>query len=492
MAKALFISLNDLNAEGIRTLSAKLSSEGHEPHIVFLKRPASVKMEPRRIEREDWIGVNERMETFRYARGPGVTEREKELLAGLISEIAPKFIGMSVTTPLKRRAAEITGFIKENFGAPVVWGGAGATMEPRECLSHCDYVCIGEGEESICGLAEKADAGEGFEEVSNLAYIKNGAVSRNAIRPPIEKLDNLPFKDISPERKYLIENGALTRNFAEISYSGSYHMISGRGCPFSCSYCCEEYYRRLYEPRRFLRRRSPGRVIEEIRQARRSLGFSRVHFEDEVFSTDYNWLKRFKELYVREIGLPFVAYIHIDGDIERRLALLREAGLTETCLALQSGSPRINRDIFNRYFDRDLFISTAHLLKRLDIRFYVDVITYNPFEEEADLRATLEALSEVPKPFNLCVNKLNIFPGVRMHELAMREKREAVSTQEKRFDLYVRLFWLTRLTPFYGKAASLMTRIGLFRRFPSLVKPRILNAPFKTMLRMRRARTGQS
>ena len=59
----------------------------------------------------------------------------------------------------------------------------------------------------------------------------------NPIRPVIQDLDTLPFPDVEPHDKYLVEDDRLTENFGEISYSGRYHLMGSRGCPFRCGFC---------------------------------------------------------------------------------------------------------------------------------------------------------------------------------------------------------------------------------------------------------------
>lgn len=473
MAKITFISLNDVNADGLRYLSANLKQNGHQPYIIFLKRynvcRENIK-ERKNIEEGDWVGIDESGKAFRYASGSEVTDAEKKLLFSLIGDIKPDLIGFSQTAPLKKKVIDTSRLIKSRYDIPIVWGGADPTVNARECLDYCDMVCIGEGENAIMDIARCIDDKKSMTEVKNIAYLDNGRFAQNPMYPLVSNLDELPFKDISPDNKFLIENDTLIKNFHEISYSQNqiYHTVSSRGCPFDCAYCCENYFKRLYAPQKFLRQRSPSHVIRELKEARATVGYEVVKFEDEIFSFDRGWLTEFGKLYKKEINLPLICYIYPNENSRELLKTLKDMGLFSTCLAVQSGSPRINKEIFNRPFNRESFLKTAHTLKSLKIGFYVDVITYNPFEKEEDLESTLRVLSRLPRPFGLAVNKLYVLKGTKIYDLIRNraEKKEALIS-DRVFTYYSRLFWLT--TRCSEGFVTFIQRVRIFKHLPFLM-----------------------
>jgi hypothetical protein len=189
MAKVLLISVNDVNAEGIRNLSANLKQGGHKTYVLFLKKYDTGKEHfatRKKIEKYDWVGIDKKGKAFRYCRGPEVTDTEKKLLLSLIKEIKPDLIGFSVNTPLKKRIAEISRLIKNIHNIPIIWGGAAPTIDVDDCLNDCDIVCVGEGEKSITDIATRIDSKKDIKGVKNLAYLKNG--SRPGANPDISCL----------------------------------------------------------------------------------------------------------------------------------------------------------------------------------------------------------------------------------------------------------------------------------------------------------------
>jgi hypothetical protein len=174
---------------------------------------------------------------------------------------------------------------------------------------------------------------------------------------------------------------------------------------------------------------------------------------------------------LKHVDLSFTAYIYPTRNVEKLLPVLQLAGLKSCCLALESGSVRINRNVFDRVYDRELFVRTAHICKDLGINFYTDVITFNPYEEERDLRDTLEVLLDVGGRFLLCVNKLSVLPGTR---LAQKMERDGVKagdrSKDRMFHYYSRLFWIAAFSPNARWVVRLAEWLRLFRRFPGLLK----------------------
>lgn len=481
MAKVLLISLYDTNAEGLRTLSSILRVEGHEPYIIFLKRYSVRTLKRAEDEGDNWIGIDLRGRPFKHARGTAISKKEFSLLDQLIRHINADVAGFSLTAPLKQLGADLTRFIKRNFGIPVIWGGAEPTLNPDSCANHCDLVCIGEGEKAIVEIADRLDAGERLDLAPNMAYAENGRLIRNPMSPLVLDLDSIPFKDFFPDNKFLIEDGRLVDSFSEISYSRNrkYHIQSSRGCPFACSYCSESRYHKLYASQAYLRRRSPSHVIGELKAVQEFVDYQWVQFEDEIFTQDSVWLEEFSLMYRKEIRRPFICYLFPDKNIERNLTILKKAGLSLTCLGLQSGSARTNRDIYQRPFDRNLLIRTADKLHSLHIDYYVDLITHNPLETEEDLRATLAVLTALPKPFWLCVNKLHILEGTALASIMKKKgcSGEVTKNLARLCDFYARLFWLTPFSSFHRHTIRLLQKLPIFRKYPRFINPFLLNLP---------------
>ena len=96
---------------------------------------------------------------------------------------------------------------------------------------------------------------------------------------------------------------------------------------------------------------------------KRRFGLTRVLFEDEIFGMDRRWLDRFAPLYREQIGVPFEAYLYPSRNVGTLLPMLESAGLAACCVSLQSGSGRIQREVFQRVFDREAYLKTVRLCR---------------------------------------------------------------------------------------------------------------------------------
>jgi hypothetical protein len=174
--------------------------------------------------------------------------------------------------------------------------------------------------------------------------------------------------------------------------------------------------------------------------------------------------------------------------LKERLLLLKDAGLVSTVLALQSGSEMINKDVFKRKFNWEVYLESAELLHAEEINISNDVITYNPFETEQDLQKTLDVLAELPKPFNLDVNKLYILKGTEIDTI-VREQKPVAQVPEQVFGMCARLFFLTRWSKTGAALAKSISRGTLFERnriFGFLIHPYFFNLPFKQVNKIAR------
>jgi hypothetical protein len=473
MAKIAFISLYDQAAYGLRILSACLKKAGHERHIIFLKRYANGKRTARvkLYEGETpWQGIDHLGNAFVYAVSNDITDVEKALLIDVLGRLKADLIGMTVNSPLKQRAIAVTALIKAQFpGTPIVWGGFEPTINPEESLRYCDIACRGEAERTIVELADAVEAGAEFGNIRNLCVKDNGGAKRNELYPAERNLDDLPFQDCDPLGNFFIDGDKLHEKPTSLSQIKEfYSTISGRGCIYQCSYCCERYLKDLYGPHSFLRRRSPQNMVDELETVKRQHKIRHVIFQDEVFSHQMDWLEEFIPPYKERVGLPFTAYVVPSADFERKLRLLKDGGLVRTCLAVQTGSQRINK-FYKRSFDKGLTLKAADIIRSLDVSHYVDVITYNPEEHKEDLESTLDVLLRFPRPYDICVNKLYVTAGTELAEWFKGAQPKIADT--RMFDYYASLFWLSSYFKCSRQIVHAIKSLPFFGSHPFALKP---------------------
>lgn len=394
----LFIGLYDSKLLGIRYLSSALRARGYEPSLIFLK-------------------------TFNSYHVDEPTPAEYELLYQQIRALSPGYIGISIMCSFYLSVAQkIVADLRNITDVKIILGGAYPTLFPEECLNFGDVVFRGESEDAIADFTDALENGLPYDHFDNLATrLPDGAFKINPLRPLIQDLDRLPPPEFGGDAIYYINNGTLTHQDPE-ALSFSYEMTTSRGCPNRCSYCSNSSLHRLYIGKgKYIRQRSVEDVLAEIKSVKqKNPGLQMLRFWDEIFPWDKSWVDHFAKVYRREIGLPFEIWGHPKLSIAENMKKLVAAGLEKVVIGVQSGSPKVRRDIYLRNETQEEILACGRGLAEAKVPIVVyDFILGHPFETETDLRETLELCRQMAKPFRLQLHGLSFLPGTPIEEIAV-------------------------------------------------------------------------
>ncbi len=199
-------------------------------------------------------------------------------------------------------------------------------------------------------------------------------------------------------------------------------IITSRGCPFACSYCCNNLLHSLYEDERcHIRRLSPGHVLKELVEARSfSDRIRSVAFVDDIFTNSKAWLEEFIPKYKTHVNLPFYCNIHSAGFSLEKARLLKDGGCQLVIVGVQSGSERIRLDIFLRRETNESILQAVGYLKAVGIRFAVDHIFGAPGETNEDLEQSFDFYKQI-QPDMLQSFWLTYYPGTDIIKTARKQ-----------------------------------------------------------------------
>jgi len=397
MTGILFLSLDEgFRAISIRYLSSYVKSLGHSSKIIFLCKSIA---------------------NFNHKNS--FSKKEVKSIVNFIIKNKISFVGMSVMTGRFFEAIKLAGKIKKNLhGVNVIFGGIHPTICPQECLkSGIDYVIVGEGEIPL----KKLLANEDKKKILGLGYMSKGRIIINPQEKKLIPLDKLPFPDYDFNDSYYLDSGIIKNLSIEVykkhtPWNGRYYYLTTtRGCPYNCSYCCNVNKNKL-------RRSSVDRVIQELREARRTMPFiCGVNIQDDSFFMGSDeWLEDFCSKLKKEFNWPFVARIMPRFVNERRIKILKNGGLEYVSIGLQ-GSDRLNKELYKRNETSNSFLKACRILSKYDINFVVDVLLDNPYETEEDLKEVAETLNEAQRPFAVSAYSLTLFPGTGLFEKAKKD-----------------------------------------------------------------------
>jgi len=340
MARCLFVYRNhDHESLAIEHLSAFLKRENHETELIIIYQDE--KFEKRLIEK--------------------------------IEDFKPDFICFSVMTDDYLWTCKIAEFIKKNKSIPIIFGGVHVTACPEEVIKNkfVDYIVLGEGEEAIVELIENSRK----KNIKNVWFKDKGKIIKNKLRPLIQDLDSLPF----PDKELFFKEAPYLKGEA-------YYFMTSRGCPFGCSYCFNNYLRRLYKGCNWLRKRSIKNVLEELRQGKEKFNYHLVYFGDDCFTFDKKWLKDFFEEYKKKINVPFKALAHpsfLDSEI---IHLLKKSGCIKLQIGVQTPVERVRKEICKRPENNELIMRIMRDIKKNKIFVQMDHLYGLPSQTVAELK----------------------------------------------------------------------------------------------------------
>jgi anaerobic magnesium-protoporphyrin IX monomethyl ester cyclase len=363
-----------------------------------------------------------------------------------VEELKPELIGLSLMSIEYAKSRELTLLLKGfRPDATIVWGGIHPTISPQTCVEYADYVCVGEGERTIVELADAMRDGGPVRSIKNLCYLDGGRMVRNPLHPLLDDLDSQPESDHVPKNSHLQDRDGRIVQVDEGVYRKHarwrgtvYSTMTSRGCPFSCTYCCNNSFSKLYESWR-VRRRSVEGIISSMESAVKANAYIEyINITDDCFlACDDGYLREFCREYKRRVGKPFVVrsipnYVSLE-----RMRLLKDAGVSLICMGLQSGSDRVLKDVYKRKSLRNDFLRAARVIRSVSIAPIYDIIVDNPFETDEERLQTVEALIETPTPFYLQVFSLTFYAGTEIYERGKVECPERIGRYtEKDFAVY--------------------------------------------------------
>jgi len=397
--KISLISVDGCVSLGIRSISARLKNAGHKVTSIFFPYTNS------RIYPD------------------AILKDMNELIAG--SEL----IGISSMAYSSEKAIQVIKCLKP-LRVPIIWGGVFPTTCPEFCIEFADMVCVGEGDDAIVDLADKIEHGKNFTNTMNFFVKERNRIIKNPVRPLIQDLDSLPFPDYDLSSQYTVEKSRFVlmteAHLAGIDRRfGGFTIFNIRGCPYSCSYCINDAVKSLYENQRIVRKNSIDYAIREMKEMRKLFPLiERFRIDDDTFFIrPLEEIELFARLYKKEIDLPFECNSDPLTVNDEKLRILAETGLRHIGMGIQTGSKRINEEVFARPFTKEAALKAANIINRYHTQVEVtyDFIVLNPFEREDDIMQTFDLIRELPKPFYLSMNCMAFFPGSRIYNEALKK-----------------------------------------------------------------------
>lgn len=244
------------------------------------------------------------------------------------------FIG--IFTYAAVRGYELASFFRENSNAVVVMGGLHASMNYQEAVKYCDYVMLGEGDDTILPLIRTIEAGK-EPDFAGVAWLNGENIKNTGMPEAPENIDTIPDRNLVYNYKKMAGHMTIWPQ-----------VHASRGCPHDCDYCAlvRHFGRKV-------RKRTPENVVEDIKYSIDFFhkGHHRVlkdlWITDDNFFADRNWAMEVLQAII-DSGVKYRFNVQARYEVgfdDEMLELLKKAGFFE----LDMGIEFIDDESFKTY-----------------------------------------------------------------------------------------------------------------------------------------------
>ena len=289
----------------------------------------------------------------------------KDEFTGAVKAFDPDIIGISIRTSALGFSTEIAGWLDDEFPETFVMAGMyHASLAPEEVIAirGIDAVCIGEGEYVCLDFVNFFSEHGKLDLNADSFWVKDldGTVYKNAVRPYITDLDELPFPDLEIFDYCNLRSNAQ-QNTAEV--------IVSRGCIYSCTYCANAQLRNIYPDKaHYARFRSPENAVRLLeRVLEKDPDIECFSFNDAILNVYENWFYEFTALYKERIGKKYVCNLRFDLLDEKMIKELADSGCYLVTIGLENGNEEFRSKYLQRAMKNDHIVDVSHMLKNAGI-----------------------------------------------------------------------------------------------------------------------------
>jgi len=324
-----------------------------------------------------------------------------------ILEFAPSVVGISVNATTSGSAAGVAKLAKSiNPAITVVVGGPHPSLVGAQVFSCKEIdICVkGEGERTIVELLNALEKGRALETIPGLVLRKGDKIIETAPRELITDLDSLCFPHESAPR--------ILKDYERYPFSALSGIFTGRGCPFDCFFCGSSY---LWGHQ--VRSRSVDNVLRQMQSLRRE-GASWVHFEDDTFGADRDFITDLCRAMIADgdnIRWGCQSHVRlIDAEI---LKLMKRAGCELIFLGVESGNNNILKAQGKQVTIEESF-AACRLIRKTGMAVATFFMIGFPQETESTLADTVRAIRKI-KSDHIVFSVFTPYPGTAAFALCV-------------------------------------------------------------------------
>jgi magnesium-protoporphyrin IX monomethyl ester (oxidative) cyclase len=347
--------------------------------------------------------------------GAGLTAI-RDIITGFNPEIvgiSTQFIGdssqtLAITAIVKSISAEIC----------VIVGGHYSTLMPEEVLEdkNVDFICVGEGEESLLSFVNKVRDENLRLPNENIFSKKNSATIAKGYFHTVSEISSLPH----PARHLLKINkyADILEKFEPIkplNYPATTIMAT-RGCPNKCAFCMLSAFKGYR-----YRLRDIYDIQIEIESLIEKYGVKELLFVDENMTNNRNFTFSIAQLLSRyKLSWYMLAGTEVNSLDFEILDALKKSGCYRIRFTVESGSPAILRQM-RKKLDLDKAMALVVHAKKIGILTQGQFIIGMPDETKEDIFKTFEWAKRADFDYTT-FGIVTPYPGTPVYRRAIKDK----------------------------------------------------------------------
>lgn len=343
-----------------------------------------------------------------------------QVFMNTLRSLQPDIVG--ITIPMDQfsatghLAAKLIKSISPNI--KTILGGVYATVNPEIAVEdeYVDYVVIGEGEYVIRDLIHFL-MGNGSLPSRGICYKTGDNIVNTGRAELIKDLDALPLPAYHLIDFEAYSNSAPRKSVDSPSLLPYARIITSRGCPHQCVFCqVETIAGRKFRPR------SPEHIIKEIAWLKETYNIQSIIFDDDNLLANRKRAKAiFKGMIEQNLSMPWksiaTAVFRLDEEL---IELMRLSGCQYICIAIESGSERVLKNIIKKPVKYEHAKKMVEVAQKHGIFVSANFIIGFPTERWAEIRKTIKFAEDLNADY---VKIFNAIPlrHTRLWDLCIKE-----------------------------------------------------------------------
>lgn len=344
---------------------------------------------------------------------------KSEQFIDLINDFQPDIIGYSVYSYALSQSLELAKIAKDLLPEVTnIFGGYHPTAMPKVVMEQSvDYAVLGEGEITICELADAVNGMKSVISIPGIAYKGHDEVLKSPPRHRINQLDEIAYpvrerRFLHRARQYQIAYPPPSQQIAvaQVMYS--------RGCPYNCYFCSSKnmWGNKVYW-------RNPVKVIDEIETLCEKFGTNLVYFPDLTFNVNKKKCEELcNEMINRNLPIHWWALFRVDNMDKDFLYLLKEAKCVKLSFGVESTDDRCIQKVKGKAnYDWEKAIEIFNNADGIGFIVKAFLMIGFPWERPEDIishkqRLTASAVDELRVTF------ATPFPGTDYYKYCLRKQ----------------------------------------------------------------------